>query len=139
MARNKSKKIAKHSEFEKQAREFLSKKWNTDLAEREIQLNPYFEKSFDLVSSDHEFIGDAKYLKNIPTPAAKFSGLAEYVWLLEHVKAKHKFLVFGKDIEIPKRWLKSYGTLVKNIEFYFLKGKELKIYNKKEGEFVPDK
>jgi len=51
---------------------------------------------------------------------AKFSTIAEYVWLLEKLQAEKKFLVFGNQIEVPKRWLQKYGSLVNGVDFYFL-------------------
>jgi hypothetical protein len=138
MATRKSEEELNPYEFEEKARKFLSRKWGTKLQEREIQYPNGGEKSFDLVSEDPEkYVGDAKYLKNIPAPAAKFSGIAEFVWLLQKIKrAKHKFLVFGRHIEVPERWLKKWRSLVGDVEFYFLKDNELKEYNKKEGKFV---
>jgi len=54
-------------------------------------------------------------------PPAKFSGIAEYVWLLEKLpKKKRKFLAFGNDIRVPKEWLKRYGDLISEINFYFV-------------------
>ena len=94
-------------------------------------------KKFDLVSEDEVIIGDAKYLKNIPVPAAKFDNITAYIWFLEHTKGQRKFLIFGRDIEIPQRWLKNKrsnkGSLT-NVEFYFLHdtGKLEKLHPKKE-------
>ncbi|MEK6860277.1 MAG: hypothetical protein AABX54_05690 [Nanoarchaeota archaeon] len=110
-------------EFEKEVRKFLSDKWNIVLEERKVKIGNIFKK-FDLVSKDEQFIGDAKYYKNISVPAAKFSTIGEYVWLLEKTPAKRKFLVFGKDIEVPKRWLERFGNLT-SVEFYFLDGNKL--------------
>jgi hypothetical protein len=53
-------------------------------------------------------------------PPAKFSVIAEYIWLLEKTSATHKFLTFGNDRRVPKEWLRRYGHLVKNVIFYFL-------------------
>ena len=73
-------------------------------------------------------IGDVKYYKNIQVPAAKFSTIAEYVWLLEKTSANKKFLVFGNDIEIPRRWLKRYGKITQ-VEFYFYDDKHNTLIN----------
>ncbi len=107
------------TEFEGYARDFLSKKWNKGLFESSIKIGN-MNKNFDIVSEDKTCIGDAKYYKNLKNPSAKLSTIAEYVWLLENTHAEKKFLIFGRDIEVPKRWLKRFGSLTK-VEFYFLK------------------
>lgn len=72
-------------------------------------------KKFDFVSPDRHIVGDAKYYTRVGgmgLPPAKFSVIAEHVWLLEKTGAREKFLVFGNDREVPIRWLKRYGGLV---------------------------
>jgi len=111
-------------QFEMDAREFLSKKWGVELEERKVKIGEAFKK-FDMVSEDESLIGDAKYMKNIPVPAAKWSDISECIWLLQKTKAKRKFMVFGQDIEIAERYLKRWSSIVKDIEFYFFDGKKL--------------
>ena len=54
-------------------------------------------------------------------PAAKWSVIAEYVWLLQHVAAaERRFLVFGQDREVPQRWLARFRPLIGDVEFFFL-------------------
>ena len=80
-------------------------------------------KLFDLVSPTGDIVGDAKYYTLVGgqhLPPAKFSIIAEHVWLLEKTGAANKFLVFGNDIEVPKRWLDRYGHLCQDVKFYFL-------------------
>ena len=113
-----------HRQFEEALRRFLKRAWHVDLQEREVQIKG-IRKKFDLVSDDVNYVGDAKYLKNIAVPAAKFSMIAEYVWLLSYVSAARRFLIFGHDREIPDRWLKRYKPLIKGIEFYFFTGTKL--------------
>lgn len=115
-------------EFEIHAREFLSKHWNTELEERQVKIGDAFRR-FDMVSKDESIIGDAKFMKNIPVPAAKWSDISECVWLLQKTKAKRKFIVFGQDREIPERYLKRWSSIVKDIEFYFFDGKRLERLN----------
>lgn len=73
-------------------------------------------------------VGDAKFYSMVRgerQPSAKRSVIAEYVWLLEHVRAEHRFLVFGNDRRVPQGWLKDYGHLVvKKMEFFFVDGHE---------------
>jgi len=115
-------------QFEGIAREFLSKIWGVDLKQKIVKISEV-EKIFDMVSSDESYIGDAKFMKNIPVPAAKWSDISEYVWLLQKTKAKRKFLVFGQDKEIPQRYLKRYSSLVLDIEFYFFDGNTIERLN----------
>jgi hypothetical protein len=53
-------------------------------------------------------------------PPAKFSAIAEHVWLLEKTGAATAFLVFGNDRRVPEQWLERYGHLVVGVQFYFL-------------------
>lgn len=71
-----------YREFEAKVRQFLSNEWNVELKEREVKIGEAV-KRFDLVSPDQSYIGDAKFLKNIPVPAAKFSDISECIWLLQ--------------------------------------------------------
>ena len=67
-------------------------------------------------------MGDAKFytmVNGVGLPPAKFATIAEYVWLLEKVPAKHKFVVFGNDRRVPEEWLKRYGRLISGVEFFF--------------------
>ncbi len=106
--------------FEANARRVLSAQWGVTLEPREVRLAQGVRHKFDLVSGDGQIVGDAKYYKNIPVPAAKWSTIAEYVWLLQHVNASRRFLVFGQDRQIPERWLDRFKLLTDGIEFYYL-------------------
>lgn len=80
-------------------------------------------KKFDFVSDDGQVVGDAKYYTRVGgtgLPPAKFSVIAEHVWLLEKTEAREKFLVLGNDRQVPVRWLERYGHLVTGVAFYFL-------------------
>jgi hypothetical protein len=108
------------SRFEEMARVVMSNHFQQELSPRKLQ---GFPKLFDLVSSDGTIIGDAKYLTMVggtSIPPAKFATIAEYVWLLEKIPCKKKFLVFGNDKRVPEEWLKRYGNLVTDVEFYFI-------------------
>ena len=113
-----------HREFESDLRKFLRGLWGVELAERSVLIGAVTKK-FDLVSEDKAYVGDAKYLKNNLVPAAKFSTIAEYVWLLSKTQAKHKFLVFGNDRELPEHWLKRFGSILGDVELYFFAGSDL--------------
>ena len=107
-------------EFEKFARERMSRHLGVQLKER----SPAgFPKRFDLVSDDDGIVGDAKYLTlvgGLRQPPAKLMEITGHVWLLEKVAARQRFLVFGNQREVPEMWLRKYGRLPTNVEFYFL-------------------
>jgi hypothetical protein len=108
------------SEFERLARQAMETHFGTPLAADRMD---GVRKVFDLVSHDHHIVGDAKYFSMVQgerLPPAKFSVIAEHVWLLEKTSAKRKFLVFGNDRRVPMEWLARYGNLARSVEFYFL-------------------
>lgn len=107
-------------QFEEFARQVLSKQFGAALDPATLRGIP---KLFDYVSPDREVVGDAKFLTLVrgrSLPPAKFSNIAEHVWLLQKSEAKRRFLVFGNDKTVPIRWLQKYGHLVNDVEFYFL-------------------
>jgi len=107
-------------EFEKLTRKTMSRYFNAELVEK----NPKgFPKRFDMVSPNEDIVGDAKFLtlvRRTKTPPAKMMEICGHVWLLEKVDAKIRFLAFGNQRSVPEIWLKKYGSLVQNIEFYFI-------------------
>ncbi len=108
------------NDFETLARDVMSRRFGSELTKKRVAETP---KIFDMVSEDGSVIGDAKYytmVRGQSPPPAKFSVIAEHLWLLEKTRASRKFLVFGNDRRVPDEWLRRYGRLVKEIEFYFL-------------------
>ena len=106
--------------FEKLAQKVMSAHFGASLLPREV---PGVPKRFDLVSPEKDIVGDAKYfalVRGERLPPAKFSIIAEHVWLLEKTGAPVTFLVFGNDRHVPLLWLKRYGALVSRVAFYFL-------------------
>lgn len=106
-------------DFENKVRTVMSGFYSKELVTGQF---PGVPKSFGMISHDKEIAGDAKYFttdndKTLPT--AKFSVIAEHVWLLEKTAALHKFLVFGNDRRVPEEWLKRYGHLVYDVDFFF--------------------
>jgi hypothetical protein len=95
-------------------------------------------KAFDLVSPDGSTVGDAKYfalVRRQRLPPAKFSVIAEHVWLLEKTGAPTTFLVFGNDRHVPSLWLERYGHLVGDVAFYFLTDEgELELLTEKTSQ-----
>ena len=107
-------------EFEALSRRVLGDHFGVELASGSV---PRVRKRFDFVSPDGQVVGDARYstLAGGPRlPAAKFSVIAEHVWLLEKTGAPVTFLVFGNDREVPLLWLDRYGNLAPEVSFYFL-------------------
>ncbi len=107
-------------EFEEIARASLSNEFKTKLNKR---LHSFVPKIFDFISQNEEIVGDAKYytmVGGVSNPPAKFSTIAEHVWLLEKTNSKIKILAFGNDIRVPVEWLRLYGLLVRGIKFFFI-------------------
>ena len=108
------------SGFEALSQRVMSRHFGKHLAPGEAHGMP---KRFDFVSADGKTVGDAKYYTIVQgkrLPPAKFSVIAEHVWLSEKTNARHCFLVFGNDIRVPQQWLARYGKLVEKVKFYFL-------------------
>ena len=106
--------------FEMLARILMSRHFRTDLQPRKIA---GMHKNLDFVSDDYNVVGDAKFFTMVRgerLPPAKFSVIAEHVWLLEKLQARERFLVFGNDARVPQEWLSRYGRLVSGIDFYFI-------------------
>ena len=122
------------AEFEKLAQGVMSKHYGVALAPNRAKHVP---KVFDLVSRDVQIVGDAKYYTLVGGerfPPAKFSVIAEHVWLLEKTNATHRFLVFGNDRRVVRGWLDRYGHLAPSVEFFFLDAVgELEHLNKSAG------
>lgn len=67
-----------------------------DFSSAVVEAAPGVMHSFDLVSADRTVVGNAKWYKNLKVPASKWLVIAEYVWLLQHLKGSEtKFTVFG--------------------------------------------
>jgi hypothetical protein len=106
--------------FESLARRVMGKQLGAPLAPGQV---PGVPKEWDMVSPDREIVGDAKYFTlvgGLRLPPAKFSIIAEHVWLLEKTAAAVTFLVFGNDRQVPELWLQRYGSLGSRVAFYFL-------------------
>jgi hypothetical protein len=108
------------AEFERLALIAMSNVFGTRLAPGRVSGVP---KLFDCVSQDGSIVGDAKFYTLVEgerLPPAKFSIVAEHVWLLEKTRAPRKFLVFGNDRRVPEQWLRRYGHLTSAVEFFFI-------------------
>ncbi len=106
--------------FEELARAVMSRHFGVPLTPGQA---PGVHKEWDMVSPDGNIAGDAKYFTLVHgqrLPPAKFSIIAEHVWLLEKTGAPTTFLVFGNDRQVPELWLQRYGSLASGVSFYFL-------------------
>lgn len=104
-------------EFETHARRVMARVLGAALEGRGVGRT----KRWDMVSADGTVVGDAKYFTYEGHASAEHSTIAEHVWLLEKVRAREKFLVFGGNRATPEKWLERYGHLLPpNIRFYFL-------------------
>lgn len=110
---------SKGKAFEDSVRNFLRSKTGLDFKERRVNVSGVDYK-FDLVDETMQILGEAKFLKNIKNPAAKWDSISTYVWLLQHAKAEVKFIVFGRDRAVSERWLKRFAPLIREVEFYYL-------------------
>jgi hypothetical protein len=109
--------------FERHAQHHMSQFFKKKLTPRKKE---YWPKLFDMVSEDYDVVGDAKFLSMVRDkyiPSAKLSVISEHVWMLEKINSSVKFLVFGNDENVPKIWLKRYGSFVDSINFYYLNEK----------------
>jgi hypothetical protein len=106
--------------FEEYARRYFSDLWGVDLQCRSVDIAGTVPWKFDLVSPDQRFIGDAKWLKTLRVPAAKWQAIAEYIWLLQKVEADKTSMVFGQDADVAERFLRRVRPLTAPVEFYFL-------------------
>ncbi|GLZ09671.1 hypothetical protein Acsp03_71370 [Actinomadura sp. NBRC 104412] len=109
-------------DFERYACQYFSNIWKVDLGSRSVMVGGSLSWTFDLVSSDRSYVGDAKWLKNVPDPAAKWQAITEYIWLLQKVDADKVFMVFGRDAEVAERYLKRVRPITAPVAFYFLDG-----------------
>jgi len=112
-------------EFQIKVGDFLLKQWGVKLVEQEVPVRSA-KKRFDFVSSANGgYVGDAKLFTYGGNPSSEKAGISEYVWLLQNVDAKHKFMVFGGNRRTPEDWLKRWRSLANDIEFYFFEGENL--------------
>jgi len=106
--------------FEDYARRYFFDLWGVDLQCRSVDVAGTVPWKFDLVSPDQRCVGDAKWLKSIAVPAAKWQAIAEYIWLLQKVEADKTFMEFGQDADVAERFLRRVRPLTAPVEFYFL-------------------
>jgi len=83
-------------------------------------------KEFDLVNVEENIVGDVKhYTFKGSNPAAQFSTISEYVWLMEKLeqssgKKWRKFIVGLGNRNTFERYAKQYGPWLGDVEIYFI-------------------
>lgn len=109
----------KSSDFENEVLNVMSDFYSKELVTDQY---PGLPKSSVMMSYDKEIIGYAQYLtmdSDKDMQSSKFSAISELVWLMEKTAALNKFLVFGNDRRVPEDWLKRYGHLVYDVDFFY--------------------
>ncbi|AIG98431.1 hypothetical protein AFULGI_00016720 [Archaeoglobus fulgidus DSM 8774] len=83
-------------------------------------------KEFDLVNIEEAVVGDVKfYTFKGAVPAAQFSAISEYVWLMEKLEQSsgrkwRKFIVGLGNRNTFERYAKQYGPWLGDVEIYFI-------------------
>ena len=83
-------------------------------------------KKFDLVNIEKGVVGDVKYYTFRGTvPAAQFSAISEYIWLMEKLEESSgrkwwKFIVGLGNRKTFERYARQYGPWLGDVEIYFI-------------------
>lgn len=117
---NKKTKEINYMDFKKMVLGEMEKHYRVKLSAREI---PPMPKLIDLVSNDNKYVGIVRSLSLVLSEAllpSLLSSISASIWILEHIpNAEKRFLIFGKDRNVPDKWLEQYGIFIKDIEFFF--------------------
>ena len=106
-------------EFQIRVGSFLLKQWGVKLVEQEVYIRSS-KKRFDFVSNaDGGYVGDAKLLTYSGNASAEKADISQYVWLLQKVDARHRFMVSGGNRRTPEDWLRRWRSLADDICLYF--------------------
>lgn len=112
--------------FQAHASQVLSARWGTALQRRVVGLPGNMAHSLALVSGNGRIVGDVVWLDGLPSAEAKWSVVAENVWLIGHViRADRRLLVFGHDWDALSRWLANFRPLLDGVEMWYLDGDRL--------------
>jgi hypothetical protein len=121
------------AKFEAEARKSIEKELSLELPPGSVSINGK-RKNFDLINEKNNVVGDIKNYKMTKSglnPSAKFSAINEYVWemqLLEKYSNKKwkKILVIGEDLEMVKKYVKTFDSWLDDIQIYFYSKANLK-------------
>jgi len=123
----KEEKTEKPDDFnpEKIAKKVMEKYLNVKLENRKVNIFGKY-KEFDLVNLEKAIVGDVKYYTfKGAVPAAQFSAISEYIWLMEKLEQSsgrkwRKFIVGLGNRNTFERYAKQYGPWLGDIEIYFI-------------------
>ena len=116
----------KSKKFEEIARNAIQKKLGCKLNNGKLNITGK-DKNFDLVNENKRIVGDVKHYsmtKGGNIPSAKFSTLNEYAWLMQRLERStnlkwKKIFVIGADKPLVKKYIKTYGKWLDDIEVYY--------------------
>ncbi len=107
------------------AKEVMEKHFGVKLGKRRLSIFGKY-KEFDLVNVEEAIVGDVKcYTFKGEVPAAQFSAISEYIWLMEKLerssKRKWRKIIVGLgNKEIFEKYVKNYNPWLGDIEIYFI-------------------
>jgi hypothetical protein len=107
------------AQFEGLARRLLSHHYAVQLARGSLpawRMSSISSPPTDTSSAIRKYFAP---VRGVGLPSAKFSIIAEHVWLLERASPT-AFLVSGNDREVPLRWLARCAQLAVSVAFLFL-------------------
>ena len=116
-----------YAEFERLARAALADHLGIELYSGEININGKW-KNFDIVNKPERIVGDVKNYRITSggnRPAAKFSTLNEYCWLMQMVERYNqperwrKLFIVGEDKRMLLDYIKEFDAWLDDIEIYY--------------------
>lgn len=107
------------------ARKVMEKYLGVKLEKKKLNIFGKY-KEFDLVNIEKGIVGDVKfYTFKGGVPAAQFSNISEYVWLMEKLEQSsgrkwRKFIVGLGNRNTFESYAKRYGPWLGDVEIYFI-------------------
>ena len=117
------------------AKEVMEKHFGVKLEKRRLNIFGKY-KEFDLVNVEEAIVGDVKRYTFKGHPAAEFSAISEYIWLMEKLEQSsgrkwRKFIVGLGNKEVFEKYVKLYNPWLGDTEIYFIdQDKNLEILRK---------
>ena len=106
------------------AKEVMEKHFGVKLEKKKLNIFGKY-KEFDLVNVEDAIVGDVKCYNFKGIPAAEFSAISEYIWLMEKLEQSsgrkwRKFIVGLGNKEIFEKYVKNYNPWLGDVEIYFI-------------------